>query len=117
MTQHFRRGARRRLAALVAVCGVALGVALSSAPRQRLVGGGTISPEALAQIETLLQEKASRTDDQRKIDSQLICSLKMARGESIVRGVQRLTIDPSLTTGNRLTLDGLDGRDVSSGPA
>lgn len=52
-----------------------------------------ISPEAARQIEALMEEKESRTPAQRKIDSQLLYTIKMERGESIARGV------PTLETG------------------
>src|SRR5262245_53579635 len=52
-----------------------------------------ISPEALAQIEALMNEKASRTGAQQKMDSQLIYELKMQRGEMIAEGVQTLVTD------------------------
>jgi hypothetical protein len=49
-----------------------------------------IAPEALAQIEALIREKASRTAVQQKIDSQLIYAIKMSRGEPIAPGVETL---------------------------
>jgi hypothetical protein len=49
-----------------------------------------ISPEASAQIQALMQEKASRTQVQRKIDSQLLYAIKMQRGQPVAAGVQTL---------------------------
>src|SRR5882672_3003046 len=51
-----------------------------------------ISPEAMAQIDALLQEKASRTPAQQKLDSQLVYAVKMARGEAIAAGVSQLQV-------------------------
>ena len=52
-----------------------------------------IQPSALAQIAALMAEKASRTEAQQKIDSQLVYAIKMGRGESIAAGVQTLATD------------------------
>src|SRR5215470_5944236 len=49
-----------------------------------------ISPEALAQIESLLKEKESRVGAQLKMDSQLIYELKMRRNAMIADGVRTL---------------------------
>ena len=49
-----------------------------------------IAPSALAQIDALMREKASRTAVQQKIDSQLVYAIKMRRGEPIAAGVQAL---------------------------
>ena len=49
-----------------------------------------IAPSALAQIDALMREKASRTAVQQKIDSQLVYAIKMRRGEPIAAGVQTL---------------------------
>src|SRR5262245_37513803 len=49
-----------------------------------------ISPQALAQIEALLNEKGSRAGTQQKMDSQLIYALKMWRREMIAEGGQTL---------------------------
>jgi len=66
-----------------------------------------ISPEALAQIDALLQEKESRTPAQQKLDSQLVYAVKMARGEPIAAGVTRLDVKLATdsTDRGRLTID------------
>jgi hypothetical protein len=51
---------------------------------------GTISPEAISQIQALEQEKASRTVQMRKIDSQIIYALKAKRGDSLFTKVPAL---------------------------
>lgn len=51
-----------------------------------------ISPTAVAQIEALLAEKATRPPSQRKMDSQLVYAAKMARGETIAAGVATLDV-------------------------
>src|SRR5262245_27641944 len=53
-----------------------------------------ISPGAMAQIESLIREKDSRTGAQQKMDSQLIYALKMRRGAMIAEGVR--TLEPHL---------------------
>jgi hypothetical protein len=62
----------------------------AAAPAQEEPG---ISPEALAQIETLIAEKESRTGAERKIDSQLIYEMKMQRGEWITSRVPTVETD------------------------
>jgi hypothetical protein len=69
-----------------------------SASRSTLAAGepapgqeqAALDPAAVAQINALLQEKASRTTVQQKIDSQLIYAIKMSRGEPIAPGVDTL---------------------------
>jgi hypothetical protein len=60
-------------------------------PADQLATG--IAPEALAQIDALIREKASRTAVQQKIDSQLLYQLKMESGQSIADGVSVLETD------------------------
>ncbi len=55
--------------------------------------GEDISPEALAQIDALIREKDSRTDVQKKIDSQLIYRAKMDRGQAVADSVSTLQTD------------------------
>ena len=64
-----------------------------------------ISPEALAQIEALIREKESRTDTERKMDSQLIYEAKMERGEVIADGVRRLDTDVQYSYDGRTVVD------------
>jgi hypothetical protein len=80
-------GNRWRLGLFVAgllVFGPARGVVLAQAPGAEQ----PISPQALAQIEALAQEKAARTPAERKISSQLLYAIKMQRGQQIAPGVQ-----------------------------
>src|SRR6185436_12275938 len=78
------------IAILVAATAGAAGsrVVQGAAPPQLLTPD--ISPQALAQIDALLQEKRSWTPAQRKIDSQLLLSVKRARNAPIVSGVPAL---------------------------
>ena len=64
-----------------------------------------ISPEALAQIEALIEEKESRSETERKIDSQLIYEAKMERGEAIADGIRRLDTDVQYTYDGRTVVD------------
>jgi len=64
-----------------------------------------ISPEAMAQIAALLQEKMSRTPTERKMDSQLIYQLKMSRGQAVAAGVQTVATDLPYTDDARVILD------------
>src|SRR5215213_1274207 len=64
-----------------------------------------ISPEAMAQIEALINEKESRTGTQTKIDSQLIYELKMRNGQSVADGVQSVETDLSYTPRGAVELD------------
>jgi hypothetical protein len=49
-----------------------------------------ISDSALQQIEALMQEKASRTPEQRKISSDLLFEIRRQRGDAIVQAVPSL---------------------------
>ena len=49
-----------------------------------------VSPEAARQIQALEKEKESRTPEQQKIDSRLLYTIKMERGESVAKGVSEL---------------------------
>ncbi len=64
-----------------------------------------ISPEALAQIEALIREKESRSETERKMDSQLIYEAKMDRGEVIADGIRRLDTDVQYTYDGRPVVD------------
>ena len=64
-----------------------------------------ISAEALAQIEALIREKESRSEPERKMDSQLIYEAKMDRGEVIADGIRRLDTDVQYTYDGRPVVD------------
>ena len=66
---------------------------------------GDISPEALAQIDALIQEKESRSPAERKLDSQLIYELKMRSGAQVARGVQTLEADVPYADDGHAVLD------------
>lgn len=64
-----------------------------------------LAPEAAAQIEALLAEKASRSPVQRKIGSQLLYAARMARGEPAARGVPYLRTALEYDAGGRVAID------------
>ncbi len=74
----------------------------SAAPPQEEPG---ISPEALAQIESLIAEKESRTGAERKIDSQLIYEMKMRRGEWIADRVAAVETDVEYNDDGKVVVD------------
>src|SRR5262249_1838243 len=59
-----------------------------------------ISPEAMQQIQALVDEKAARSPAQQKMDSNLLLEMKMQRGHPIRRAV------PALHTG--ITMEAAD---------
>ncbi len=65
-----------------------------------------LSPTAAAQIQALMDEKASRTPAQLKIDSQLLYALKLARRDVSLRAV------PSLSTGVTVDASGNTSVDI-----
>ncbi len=68
-------------------------------------GTDEIAPSALAQIQAVLAEKATRTPAQQKMDSQLIYAIKMARGQAIAAGVGSLETDLPRESDARVTVD------------
>ena len=82
---------RRRVLVLMGALIVALAT-LPSAVRVRAQqppsneAVADISPEALAQIDALLQEKESRSSTEQKIDSQLLYELRMQAGRPVAAG-------------------------------
>src|SRR5262249_37974814 len=64
-----------------------------------------ISETALRQIEALMQEKESRTPEQKKIDSQLLYRLKQKRSGRIAPGVENLVIGVQEGADGRALLD------------
>src|SRR5215813_1737172 len=64
-----------------------------------------ISAEALAQIDALIREKESRTDVQKKIDSQLIYQTKMDRGLLVADNVSSLQTDVAVDDQGKTTVD------------
>ncbi len=64
-----------------------------------------ISPEALAQIDALIREKESRTEVQKKIDSQLIYQAKIDRGQAVADSVATLQTDVVVDAQGKTTVD------------
>lgn len=67
-----------------------------------------INPAALQQIQALEDEKNSRTPAQQKIDSRLLYTIKMERGELLARGV------PTLDTGLKADEKGFIDVEISA---
>src|SRR5215813_3419915 len=67
--------------------------------------GEKISQSAMRQIEALMEEKASRTPEQKKIDSQLLYRLKQKRGVRIAPGVERLGVGVKEAADGSVLLD------------
>src|SRR5262247_2809265 len=99
------RPPRRRmvlLALLISLCGIAIvasgALFSSSVPKAAAAPqSADISPEAMAQIAALLQEKMNRTQTQQKMDTQLLYELKMDRGQAIADGIRALDTDVPVT--------------------
>src|SRR5438094_756717 len=84
------------------------------------VGAWLVAPPVIAQfqgpvdalpagvrstIQALLAEKASRTGPQRKIDSQILYGMRMARRQAIAAGVASLNVDLPTASDGRLIID------------
>src|SRR5207247_1458224 len=89
-----------------AAAAVGLVVALATASSHAQQPPFDISPEALAQIAALVNEKTTRTGVQLKLDTQLVYELKMDQGEPIAAGVNVLSTDIPYTADYRIELDG-----------
>ena len=72
-------------------------------PGQR--GDQGISETAARQMQALIDEKERRTPAQQKIDSQLLYTIKMRRGEMIAEGVQSLETDVAYDDDGRTVVD------------
>ncbi len=77
--------------------------AAAQPPQDPLVSD--ISPEALAQIAALLEEKQARTPTQQKIDSQLIYERKMESGQPVANGIWAVETDLSYADDGHLVVD------------
>jgi hypothetical protein len=98
------------LALLISLCGIAIvasGALLSSSvPKAAAAAQSSdISPEAMAQIAALLQEKMNRTGTQQKMDTQLLYELKMDRGQAIADGIRSLDTDVPVTDDGKAVVD------------
>jgi hypothetical protein len=67
--------------------------------------GKEISPEAQMQIQSLLDEKDSRTPEQQKIDSQLLYATRMHRGEAITALVPTMDVNVGADATGMVTVD------------
>lgn len=103
---------RRRPAALRAV-GIRVLPVLFLVGSAGAARAEALSPTAATQVQALMDEKASRTPAQQKIDSQLLYALKLARRDVSLRAV------PSLSTAVTVDASGntsVDIRATDSGP-
>jgi len=64
-----------------------------------------LSPSALAQIQALQQEKASRTAAQKKLDSQLVYALRLSRNELSAFGITNLHPNVNVAPDGRVLVD------------
>ncbi len=64
-----------------------------------------MSESAARQIQSLLDEKEQRTPAQQKIDSQLLYTIKMRRGETIAQGLPSLETDVAYDDDGRTVVD------------
>lgn len=80
-------------ALLIGALAIAFSGFVTRTKAQNIADDKNIGPDALQQIAALIDEKESRTPSQRKIDSRLLYTVKMTRGEAIAEGV------PTLETG------------------
>src|SRR3954470_9572071 len=90
MTAPFRRYLSVAVALSIALVTTASNLRLAASPGQSPAAQSAtaeIAPAALAQIESLIREKALRSEGQQKIDSQLIAEWRMERGQPIANGV------------------------------
>lgn len=79
-----------RLRTQATVAGALLAAFFSPALPAQIPDG--VSPQAAAQIQALMDEKASRTPTELKIDSQLLYALRASRGLQAARGVPALEV-------------------------
>ncbi len=71
----------------------------------QIKGEGRISESAMRQIQSLLEEKESRTPAQQKMDSQLVYALKQSRGVAITNAVQTLRTRVVIDTNGKTVVD------------
>lgn len=67
--------------------------------------GQRLTPEAARQIGVLLEEKASRTPEQQKIDSALVLEVKRRRGDPLFQRLPQLRSRVSTDAGARVLVD------------
>jgi hypothetical protein len=66
---------------------------------------GRISATAMAQIAALQQEKLSRTPVQKKIDSQVLATVRMMQNQPVAQGIQYVYTDVDLDQEDNLVVD------------
>ncbi|HKQ76534.1 MAG TPA: hypothetical protein VJ810_22760 [Blastocatellia bacterium] len=76
---------------------VVIGATQGRAPR--------ISDSALRQIRSLLDEKASRSPAQQKLDSQLLYAVKMLRGQEVAAGLRTLEVNAQVDQQEKTVVD------------
>src|SRR5262245_17167193 len=110
ITQSCRRKRALRIMAGMLIAAT-LGVGMVYPPLSHLLSGSAaaqgekISQSAKRQIEALIEEKESRTPEQKKIDSQLLYRLKQKRGVRIAPGVDRLGVGVKEAADGTVLLD------------
>src|SRR3954452_21317559 len=108
MTTWCRRSLHAAIAVIIATATTASNVRLAASPGQSPAAQSAtadISPAALAQIEALIHEKAFRSEDQQKIDSQLIAEWRMERGQPIAAGVPVTATDLPYAVDGHVVVD------------
>src|SRR6266446_9339695 len=75
------------------------------AQRPQAAGAPEMSASLMNQITALVSEKLSRTPAPRKIDSQILATIRMRRGESVAPGVDQLQTDVEVTADDRAKVD------------
>src|ERR1043166_6257562 len=89
----------KRTLILIAACAAGLITTV------RTFAAEPLSDSALAQIQALQSEKASRTPAQRKMDSQLVYAVKQSRNEVIAAGVAQLHIGAKVEADGSIIVD------------
>jgi len=91
--------------ALIAGPTIPIEILASRADQNDELSSQAISPSASQQIQTLEDEKESRTPAQQKIDSQLLYALKLERAQPIASALQSLQADVGESEQGRVVVD------------
>src|SRR4051794_31312422 len=107
MTTWCRRSLHSAVAVFIATATTASNGRLAASPGQPPAAqtAADISPAALAQIESLIREKALRSEGQQKIDSQLIAEWRMEQGQPIAIGVPVTATDLPYAVDGHVVVD------------
>lgn len=113
MPAHDRRPWTRRLRSrLAAVAAVAVAALVAAALPGPAAGAQdpapepvVVSPEAVAQVVALLEEKAERSPVEQKVDSNLLYAARERAGEPAVEDVPALTSAAEVVPGDRVEVD------------